>query len=340
VLSRYASMISAVEKFQIAAPMLVELKSRLVDTRAGAPAASEQIKSLHSLVNLLDARLNVFFALSFGPLLMWDLNLVLRAERFRTETGPKLRGWLEALAELEALASFAALGYERRDYTMPELVDGPPSFRAQAIAHPLIDRTAVVANDLDLGGPGSVLLLSGSNMSGKSTLLRAVGINTVLARAGCSVAASSLSTSSMDLATSVRIVDSLASGTSHFYAELKRIKVIVDEAKTKKTEPVLYLLDEMLHGTNSRERFIGAVSVIKFLSLAGAMGIVTTHDLSLARIEQEIAAGLARNMHFGDEVKGGEISFDYRLKPGPVSSTNALRLMRAIGIDVELIEAS
>src|SRR5262249_12178743 len=164
---------------------------------------------------------------------------------------------------------------------------------------------------------------SGSNMSGKSTLLRSVGINCVLARAGAHVAARSLSLAPMSLATSVRIVDSLAGGTSHFYAELKRIKYIVDAAAKAEVEPVLYLLDEMLHGATRRERYIGAVSVIRWLSKQGATGIVTTHDLALAKIESELAPGLARNMHFGDEVEDGEIRFDYRLRAGPVTSTNA-----------------
>lgn len=341
-LSRYASMIQAVEGFSVESPLLRELAGRLAGgpaSSSGAPtrSASAQIRALHSIVELLDARLNMFFALSIGPATLWDLNLVLRAERFRVETGPHLRGWLEALGELEALSSLGAFAYERPDYRAPEVVSGPACFRALGLAHPLIDRRRVVPNDLELGGPGSVLLLSGSNMSGKSTLLRAVGINVVLARAGSVVAASKLAVSSLTLASSVRIVDSLAAGTSHFYAELKRLKQIVDAAGEDREEPVLYLLDEVLHGTNSRERFIGAVSVVRWLSRRGAMGIVTTHDLALAALERELPGGLLVNAHFGDEISGGEIHFDYRLKPGPVSSTNALALMRAIGIDVELI---
>jgi DNA mismatch repair ATPase MutS len=285
-------------------------------------------------VNLLDARLNVFFAFTLGPALLWDLNLVLRAERFRLTTGQKLRAWIEAIGEVEALASLGSYAYERPDYAMPTVSDGGSHFRALALAHPLIDRTKVVANDLNLGGPGFVLLLSGSNMSGKSTLLRSVGINVVLARAGAPVAARALEVGVMKLLTSVRIVDSLAAGTSHFYAEIKRLKAIVDAAKSDPDGRVLYLLDEMLHGTNSRERYIGARSVIRFLAEHRTMGIVTTHDLALAKIAGELPAGSATNMHFSDEVDNGEIRFDYRLREGPVASTNALRLMRSIGIDV------
>jgi hypothetical protein len=333
-LARYAQMIEAIEGAPITSPRCEALRSRLLSGQGEGGRASAEIRGLHSLVNLLDARLNVFFALTLGPALLWDLNLILRAERFRLTTGKKLRGWLETIGELEALASLASLGFERPDYAMPAIVDGDARFSSQALAHPLIDRTRVVANDLELGGPGFVLLLSGSNMSGKSTLLRSVGINVVLARAGAPVAARKLEVSIMRMVTSVRIVDSLAAGTSHFYAEINRLKAIVDAAKQDQRGRVLYLLDEMLHGTNSRERYIGAVSVIKWLSEHGAMGIVTTHDLALAKIESELPSGRAKNMHFSDEVSDGEIRFDYRLREGPVTSTNALRLMRRVGIDI------
>ncbi|MCK6552066.1 DNA mismatch repair protein MutS [Myxococcota bacterium] len=337
-LDRYASLIAAVEVASLESPRTRALKARLVASEGGAPSASAQIQRLHGLVNLLDARLNPFFALTVGPLLMWDLNLVLRAERFRAETGPKLRGWLDTIGELEALSSLAALLHERPDYSMPKLSPRAGTFRAEGLTHPLIDRTKVVANDLELGGPGSVLLLSGSNMSGKSTLLRAVGLATVLTRAGAPVAARALEAGLVTLETSVRIVDSLAAGTSHFYAELKRLKHIVDSAAGPSAEVVLYLLDEVLHGTNSRERYIGAVSVIRWLSEQGAIGIVTTHDLALAKVERALPPGRVSNRHFGDDVVGSEIRFDYTLKPGQVASTNALRLMRAVGIDVELTE--
>jgi hypothetical protein len=335
-LSRYASLIGAIEKFPLKAPLLVDLKQRMAGEKR---SASEEIAKLHSIVNYLDARLNAFFGLSIGILTMWELNWVLAAERFRETTGKKLSGWLAAIAELEAIGSLAGLLYDRPDYSLPQIDADPSAFAAESLSHPLIDRRRVVGNDLTLGGAGSVLLLSGSNMSGKSTLLRAVGIAYVLARAGGPVAAKSLSIGTMRLATSVRIVDSLAHGTSHFYAELKRLKHIVDLAKAE-DRPLLYLLDEMLHGTNSRERFIGAVSVIRWLSERGAIGIVTTHDLSLARIEGELPKGRVINRHFSDEVSGDQIRFDYRLRDGQVSSTNAIRLMRAVGIDVEYRELS
>ncbi len=334
-LRRYASLITVIESAELSAERLQALQGKL-QTKGGS--ASERIRSLTRLVDLLDARLNMFFALSLGPALMWDLNLTLRAERWRREVGPGLAGWFGAIGEIEAMMSLAALARERPDYAFPTFVDGCV-FASEGLAHPLIDRRRVVANDLTLGGAGSVLLLSGSNMSGKSTLLRSVGINQVLARAGGPVAATALALSDLELATSVRVVDSLAHGTSHFYAELSRLKHVVDLAQSSE-RPVLYLLDEMLHGTNSRERYIGAVSVIRWLAASGAMGIVTTHDLALAEVARELPPGKVTNRHFSDDVVEGKMRFDYRLREGPVSSTNALRLMRAVGIDVDFVERS
>jgi hypothetical protein len=336
VLARFAGLIDVVEQAALEAPRLAEVKARL----SAAGRASERIRSLTRIVDLLDARLNMFFALSIGPALLWDLNLTLVADRFRRDVGSSMRGWFEAIGELDALVCLGLFARLRPDYAMPVLTDGCV-FRAEGLAHPLIDRSKVVANDLELGGAGSVLLLSGSNMSGKSTLLRSIGVNLVLARMGSPVAARSLVSSDLSLATSVRVLDSLAHGTSHFYAELARIKHIVDLAHGSE-RPVLYLLDEMLHGTNSRERFIGAVGVIRDLARAGSMGVITTHDLALAKVESELPPGKVENRHFADEITAGEMRFDYRLREGPVASTNALRLMRHIGIDVdfEMDEAS
>ena len=334
VLSRFAASIAVLERAEVEAPLLRALRGRLVPPGEGPPA-SARIARLEKLVAMLDARLNPFFALTVGPALLWDLNLVLRADAWREANGRALRGWLQAVGELEALASLAALAMERPDYAFPSFAEGPGRFVAEGLAHPLIDRRHVVPSDLDLGGPGSVLLLSGSNMSGKSTLLRSVGVNVVLAQAGAPVAARALTLTPMTLATSVKVVDSLAAGTSHFYAELKRLKYIVDRAGDAPTQ-LLYLLDEMLHGTNSRERFLGAVSVIRWLSERGAMGIVTTHDLALAAVADDLPPGRVVNRHFSDQVTESGIRFDYVLRDGPVRSTNALRLMRQVGIPVDL----
>lgn len=334
-LSRYGRLIDVVERIPDgAAPRLDALRNAL--TVEGEPASS-RLRRLERLVGMLEAQRNLFFALTLGPALLWELHVVLRAEAWRERTGPRLRGWLAALSEVEALSSLAAFAHERPDYGFPEMSETPGTFDATGLVHPLIDRRRVVENDLCLGGPGSVLLLSGSNMSGKSTLLRAVGLALVLARSGAPVPARRLVLSALRLQTSVRLVDSLAEGSSHFYAELRRLKSIVDLAAAP-GPPLLYLLDEVLHGTNSRERYIGAVSVIRWLSKQGAIGIVTTHDLALANMAATMPPGLMTNAHLGDDVEDDNLRFDYRLRPGAVRSTNALALMRAVGIEVELVE--
>ena len=335
VLHRYARLIEVVEKLPKGqAPRLDALRSELVEADH---CASKEIRQLETWVELLNARLNMFFALTLAPALLWELNVVLRTEAWRLRTGAHLRRWLEVLGELEALASLGAFAHERPDYAYPEFKTDGPVFDAEALAHPLIDRRRVVSNTLSLGEGGTLTLLSGSNMSGKSTLLRSVGLSAILAHVGAPVAARRLRLQPLRLATSVRVVDSLAAGASHFFAELKRLKHVTDLA-AKPGPVLLYLLDEVLHGTNSRERFLGAVSVVKWLSEAGAVGIVTTHDLELARVAEFLPEGRVVNAHFSDDVSGDGLQFDYQLRPGPIQTTNALRMMRAVGIDVEIVE--
>ena len=346
-LNRYARLIEVIETLpEGKAQRLDTLRERLSSARAAAGdgevdtherAASEELRSLERWVELLDARLNMFFALTLGPALMWELNIVLRTEDWRRRVGNELRGWLKVIGEVEALASIGAFAHERPDYVFAELADENGVFEAQGLAHPLIDRRRVVPNDLRLEGAGSVLVLSGSNMSGKSTLLRAVGLSLVLGGMGAPVAARGFRLSRFRLATSVRVVDSLAEGASHFYAELCRLKHVTDLAGGD-GPPLLYLLDEVLHGTNSRERYLGAVSVVKWLSERGAIGVITTHDLNLARVAELLPEGRVRNAHFSDDVSGDGLQFDYQLRSGPIETTNALRMMRAIGIDVEIVE--
>jgi len=337
MLLRYGRLLGVVEAHPGGASWLDRARRALGESASGE-SGSVAVRRLVSTINLLDARLNVVFALTVGPVLMWNLNLALRSERWRDRHGESVRGWFESVARYEVAASWASLAYERPDYALPEVASEDGVFEAKSLAHPLIARSKVVANDLELQGPGSIVLLSGSNMSGKSTLIRAVGLAVVMGRAGGPVPARALRMSPFELTTSVRVVDSLAEGTSHFYAELKRLKHVVERASAVGPR-LLYLLDEVLHGTNSRERYIGAVSVIRFLSESGATGIVTTHDLALAELENEVPPGRMRQMHLADRVDSERIDFSYELSPGPIRSTNALRLMRAIGIDVPLVES-
>lgn len=331
-LLRYADLIEEVESATFDSERLRMVQDAL---KTEGVTASERLRQLRRISERLEWNMNIFFALSLGPVLLWDLHHVLQAERWQARTGGRLRAWFVALGELEALASLAAFSYERPDYAFPALLDEEGTFSARALSHPLLDRRRARGNDVTLGGPGTVLILSGSNMSGKSTLLRSIGVNVLLARAGAPVAATELRLSPFELVTSIRVVDSLSRGTSHFYAELQRIREALDRGR-ERGPGLLYLLDEMLHGTNSKERYVGAVSVIRWMSERRCLGVVTTHDLALARVAEVLPEGSVDNKHFGDSVVGNEIRFDYVLREGPVETTNALRLMRAIGIDIEL----
>jgi DNA mismatch repair ATPase MutS len=225
----------------------------------------------------------------------------------------------------------AGYAYEHPQDPFPELVPVEPRFEGTDLGHPLIHEARNVRTDLRLADELRVLIVSGSNMSGKSTLLRTVGINTILALAGAPVRARRLRLSPLQLGASIRIQDSLQAGISHFYAEITRLRRIVQ--LTSGTRPVIFLLDEILHGTNSHDRLIGAQRVVRGLVERGAIGLITTHDLALARIADDPTLGAA-NVHFEDHLVGGQIAFDYLLRPGVVQRSNALELMRSVGLEV------
>ena len=232
---------------------------------------------------------------------------------------------------VEALSSLATFAFERPQATFPELVSAGPMFEADGIRHPLMNPKTCVPNDVRLGGDGRLLIVSGSNMSGKSTLLRSIGLNAVLAWAGAPVTADRLRISPVAVGASIRVIDSLQDGRSRFYAEITRLRQIVD--LTAGDRPPLFLLDELLSGTNSHDRRVGAEAVVRALVERGAVGLITTHDLALTAVASTLD-GRATNVHFDDRIDDGRISFDYKLKPGIVEHSNALELMRAVGLDV------
>jgi DNA mismatch repair ATPase MutS len=239
--------------------------------------------------------------------------------------------WLRRAGEIEALAALATFSYEHPDDPVPSVVVDARAFEAVGLAHPLMPEAAAVRNDVMLGrSHPRVLIVSGSNMSGKSTLLRAVGVNVVLALAGATVRATQLTVSPLALGATIRVDDSLQEGRSRFYAEILRIRDIVSRASI---EPTLFLLDEILHGTNSYDRRIGAEAIVTALVSRGAIGLVTTHDLALTELVDRLD-GAAANVHFEDRLDQGRMAFDYRMRPGVVTHSNALALMRAIGLDV------
>jgi hypothetical protein len=322
-----AHLLERLEREPCQASRLVELRAVL--ETGGAPA-SACIARLRRLIDLLDARRNQLF-LPVAAVLLWTPQLAFAIEQWRLRFGPDLGRWIEAVGEFEALCAFAAFSYEHPDYVFPEIFDGAPRFEGVAIGHPLLPSDRCVRNDLTLSVENPVLIVSGSNMSGKSTLLRSVGINTVLGLAGAPVCANELRLSPIAIGASIRLQDSLLEGNSRFYAEILRLRQVTELEQNEL--PVLFLLDEILSGTNSHDRGIGAEAVVRNLVESGAIGLVTTHDLALTRLADSLTPR-AVNVHFQDHLEDGVIAFDYRIHPGIVTKSNALELMRAVGLDV------
>jgi hypothetical protein len=294
--------------------------------------ASRAIHRLHQLVEWHDWQHNPFFAI-IGATLLWGTHIAFAIEHWRRQYGAHVAVWLHTVAEFEALSSLSTYRYERPADPFPEIVEGASAvYEGIDLGHPLIPDSRAVRNDLRLTPPTRLFVVSGSNMSGKSTLLRTVGINAVLAFAGAPVRARALRLTPLVIGATLRIQDSLQEGRSRFYAEITRIREIADRAAGP--VPVLFLLDEIFHGTNSHDRLVGASGVLRSLVDRGAIGLITTHDLALTAVVSELTPR-AQNVHFEDHFEGGEIHFDYRLKPGPVTRSNAIALMRAVGLDVD-----
>jgi DNA mismatch repair ATPase MutS len=329
-------MLQIIENERFDTPLLRRLQSDLAPP-AGGRKASAEVQSLSNIVSFLDARHNEVFRFFIGPLVLWDAHCVLALEAWRKRTGKSVRRWLEVIGEAEALASLAGFADDHPEHAWPTLSE-TPTFRVEGLGHPIVDPRSLVRNDVELRGPGTALLVTGSNMSGKSTLLRSMGVNAVLAMAGAPVVARRFVTSVFEVRTSMWARDSLAKGVSHFYAELQKLKRVVDGIDSGR--PLFFLLDEILQGTNSRERVIGARSVLRHLLERRAMGAVSTHDVGLLDLPPELDARLDK-VHFEEQVHKKDdgtstMSFDYRLREGVVRSTNALRLMKSVGIDVDL----
>ena len=347
-----AGVLRRLEDESFRSPRLVALQTAL---EVGGDPPSRQLARLSRLMEYVDSRHN-FFARILGLFVLWDVHLAYAVEAWRRTSGAALRRWLDAVGEMEALSSIASFRYECPGTVFPTLVTDTPVFDATELAHPLLDQRAVandvsltgapravandvsltgapraVANDVSLAGTPQVLVVSGSNMSGKSTFLRTVGISAVLAQAGAPVRARELRLSTLGVGASIRLLDSLQDGTSRFYAEIMRLRQIMDAAGAR--PPVLFLIDELLHGTNSHDRRVGAAAIVGGLADRGAIGLVTTHDLALTEIADTLASGGA-NVHFADHLENGRLRFDYRMRPGVVEKSNAVELMRSVGLDV------
>lgn len=322
-------ILERLEKEPFTSPRLVALRAAL---ETGGRPASRQIRRLERLVEYLHSARNQFFTPIAAPLL-WTAQFGMAIESWRVSCGPRIGEWTAAIGEFEALCSLACFAYERPEATFPDLVaEGGPLFDAAGLHHPLIPPGESVPNDVCLGDGTRLWVISGSNMSGKSTLLRAIGLNAVLAWAGAPVTCARLRVSLVYIGASMRANDSLVDHRSRFYAEIERLRDVVNLARAG--HPTLFLLDELLSGTNSHDRRIGAEALVRGLVEKGAIGLVTTHDLALAHIADTLD-GRAANVHFEDHLDpSGVMAFDYRLRPGVVTRSNALELMRAVGLDV------
>jgi DNA mismatch repair ATPase MutS len=336
-----STLMERIEREPVDSPLLQSLRGRL---RSTGRSAADEIRRLARMVEILSSGHNQIFA-PIAALLLVGTQLAFAVERWRARCGPAVPVWLAAVAEYEALSALGTYAAEHSAYPFPSVTEGAAAFAGEAVAHPLLPATAV-ANDVQLGGAApSLLLVSGSNMSGKSTLLRTVGLNAVLAQAGAPVRARRLTLTPLKIGATLRVNDSLQAGRSRFFSEITRISEIVRATPVPARDlhprqpipdldwSVLFLLDELLAGTNSHDRLQGARGILAGLVERRAIGLATTHDLALTAIADHLG-DRARNVHFEDRFENGVLTFDFTLKPGVVKSSNALALMRAVGLEV------
>jgi hypothetical protein len=334
-LALLANVLTCLEQATFITPRLLDLQGQLCGLDASGSKQkppSQRIAQLGNLLDLLNSRRNQLFA-PFAYLLMWGTQMAYAIESWRAKAGHAIASWLAIVGQFEALCALAAYAYENPEDPFPEIVTDAVCYDGEGLGHPLLPlpRERRIRNDLKLGRDLRLLVVSGSNMSGKSTYLRTVGINAVLALAGAPVMARRLRLSPLVLGATLRIQDSLQAGRSRFYTEILRVRQVVDLSRGPL--PLLFLLDEIFAGTNSHDRRLGAEAVVRGLVQAGAIGLVTTHDLSLTHIAEQLAPH-AENVHFADRFENEVMTFDYQLHPGVVRHSNALALMRAVGLEV------
>jgi hypothetical protein len=347
VFEPYCDLFALVSRQNFNAPALRRLVDELTADEMRADAA---MKQLSRIMQFGDMRRSMIFPV-IQAFLLWNFHTLWLLEGWQRRAGHHARRWLTALGTLEAYTALATLCFDHPDWAFPEIIPGgengsdsldlqAPVFSGRNVGHPLIPDDRCVTNDVSVGPSGTFLFVTGSNMSGKSTLLRAIGTNIVLAQAGAPVCASQLRIAPIELATSIRVQDSLEEGISYYMAELQRLKEVVDEADAEQEQAggkrtVLFLLDEILHGTNTSERQVAARRIIRHLLAVGATGVVSTHDLTLA--DPSELTRRSTLVHFTEHFERGEdgrpiMTFDYKLRPGIATSTNALKLMEIVGL--------
>jgi len=323
------SLINWIESAEVHSAHLKNLQSTL---KGNTQAAGEELRSLKKILDRFDLRYSMIGFLLLNPFLLWDVRQVIALNRWRKRNKTLTKKWFEVAAETEVLHSISTLHFNHPGWVFPSFSQQHFTLEGECIGHPLLADEQRVNNDFTLKGLGKISLITGSNMAGKSTFLRSLGVNIALALAGAPVCASRLLVSPVQLVSSMRIADNLAENTSTFYAELKKLRTIIEMVKAH--QPVFILLDEILRGTNSYDRHKGAVALIKQLIKERAIAVIATHDVALAEIENTFPQSVT-NYHFDVKIEGEELYFDYKLKQGVCKSLNASLLMKKIGIDLE-----
>jgi hypothetical protein len=327
-LSILSQSMATIEKEPFASPLLQQLKT---DLQKQNIAASSKIKKLKKILDRLDLRYNIVIAIPLNIFLMWNLQQVLDLEKWKKDNDDNVQLWFDTLAEFEALHSLATLHCNHPAYCFPTLKENHFTIKATELGHPLIHQNKRINNFINIETAGEIMLVTGSNMAGKSTYLRSIGINVILTMAGAPVCAKSFELSPVQLLSSMRIADNLEESTSTFYAELKKLKNVIE--KINAGEKVFVLLDEILRGTNSLDRHTGSEALIRQLIKQKAAAILATHDVALANLENEYPKNIL-NYHFDAQTKGEELFFDYKLKDGVCTNMNASLLMKKIGLEI------
>lgn len=327
-LSVLSQLLKYIENEKFETTLLQKLQSQL-QTKEGT--ASGKIKNLSSILDRLDIRYNLVISAPLNILLLWNLQQVLDLEKWKKRNREVIKNWFDAMANFESLHSFASLSFNHSGWCWPALSDKYFHVAAKEMGHPLINKNKRVNNDIEIDEAGKIMLVTGSNMGGKSTYLRSIGVNAVLALAGAPVCARAFSISRVQILSSMRVADNLEESTSTFYAELKKLKTIID--KVNEQEKVFILLDEILRGTNSHDRHTGSVALVKQFIHEKTAAVLATHDLQLAEIANQFPENIL-NFHFDVQVQNEELFFDYKLKKGICTSMNASILMKKIGIDI------
>ncbi len=326
-LQTLSESIDHIENESFRSPVLQELQSRFIDNNR----ASKEIYQLKKILDKLDLRYNLVLSAPLNILLLWNLQQALDLEKWKSKHKNNITQWFNVLGNFEALNSFAVLSFNQPDWVFPSVLPGYFLIQGENIGHPLITKNKRVNNFINIASSSELMLVTGSNMAGKSTYLRSIGVNGVLAMSGAPVCATEFKISEVQIISSMRIADNLEESTSTFYAELKKLKTIIE--KVHRDERVFILLDEILRGTNSLDRHTGSKALIKQLIKHKAPAIIATHDLELADLKKEYPENIL-NYHFDVQVENEELFFDYRLKPGVCNSLNASILMKKIGIEL------